>query len=324
MNIFELIIVQPIFNLLLFVYNFVGDFGIAIIILTIIIRCILWPLVRKQLRQTKLMREIQPEIKKIKAQAKGNRMLESQLTMALYKEKGIKPFSSILVLIVQLPIFIAVFQVIRMFSANSGVDIAHFAYPFMENFERAWAVIQNPGDFVPSLLGLIDLTKFATADGLYWPLIILALVAAGLQFYQTRQASPQIAPGGEKKKMRDYLKDAAAGKEVDQSEMSAAMTKNMMYFFPILTFFIAISLPGAVVLYFAVQAAVAVGQQAIILKGNKKETKEITKEASSTNKRADKAKEAVVVMKKSDLKKQNEDRKVSSSGQTIVRRIKAK
>jgi len=324
LNIFELIIVQPIFNLLLTVYNFVGDFGIAVIILTIIIRCILWPLVRKQLRQTRLMREMQPEIKKIKAKTKGNKMLESQLTMAMYKEKGIKPFSSILVLIIQLPIFIAVFQVIRMFGAHG--EIARFAYPFMENLDKAWAVIQNPGDFVPSLLGIIDLTRFATNDGIYWPLIILALIAAGLQFYQTRQISPQMGGTGEKKKMRDYFKDAAAGKEVDQSEMSAAMTKNMMYFFPILTFFIAISLPGAVVLYFAVQAGVAVGQQAFILNRDKKDLEKIADEpAPKSKRRADKAKEAVVVMKKSDLKKQSNEQKTSSGGgQTIVRRIKAK
>ena len=319
LNIFELIIVQPIFNLLLFIHNFVGDFGIAIIILTIIIRCVLWPLVRKQMRQTKLMREVQPEIKKIKAKTKGNRMLESQMTMELYKEKGVKPFSSILVLIIQLPIFIAVFQVIRMFSMHG--DLAKFAYPFMENFGNAWNIIQNPEGFSPSLLGLVDLTTSAFANGPYIPLIIIALIAAGLQFYQTRQITPQ-AKTTEKKKVRDYFKDAAAGKEVDQSEMSAAMTKNMMYFFPILTFFIAISLPGAVVLYFAAQAAVAVGQQAILLKTDKGNPEKIA-EAPAKKSKAKKAKEAVVVMKKSDLKKQ-EEKRPSSSGQTVVRRIKAR
>lgn len=314
MNIFEIIIVQPIFNLLLFLFNFIGDFGIAIIILTIIIRFILWPLVRKQLRQTKLMREIQPELKKIKAQTKGNKMLESQLTMDMYKKKGIKPFSSILVLIIQLPIFIAVFQVIRLFSMHG--DLVKFAYPFMENFERAWTVVQNPGDFVPSLLGIVDLTKYATNDGIYWPLLILALIAAALQFYQTRQTTPQAT---EKKKVRDYFKEAAAGKEVDQSEMSAAMTKNMMMIFPVITFFIAISLPGAVVLYFAVQAAVAVGQQAVILRGDKKEIDTITEEKPA-NKKLKNATEAVVV-KKSDIKAQE---KTGSGGQTKIRRIKAK
>ena len=321
LNIFELIIVQPIFNLLLFVYNFIGDFGVAIIILTIIIRCILWPLVRKQMRQTKLMREMQPELKKIKARTKGNRMLESQMTMELYKEKGVKPFSSILVLIIQLPIFIAVFQVIRMFSVHS--DLARFAYPFMENFDRSWGLIQNPEGFAPSLFGLVDLTTSAFVNGPYVPLIIIALIAAGLQFYQTRQINPQAAGDGKKKKMSEYFKDAAAGKDIDQSEMSAAMTKNMMYFFPILTFFIAISLPGAVVLYFAAQAAVAVGQQALILKSNKKEPEKATN--VSKKNRTKEAKEAVVVVKKSDLKKQKqENKKPSSSGQTVVRRIKAR
>ena len=313
MNIFDIIIVQPIFNLLLFLYNFIGDFGVAIIILTIIIRFILWPLVRKQLRQTKLMREIQPELKNIKAKTKGNKMLESQMMMELYKEKGIKPFSSILVLVVQLPIFIAVFQVIRLFSTHG--DLAHFAYPFMQHFDKAWAIVQDPGDFVPSLFGIVDLTRVATSPELYWPLIILALIAAGFQFYQSRQISPQVK---EKRKIREYFKDAAAGKEVDQTEMSAAMTKNMMYFFPILTFFIAISLPGAVVLYYAVQAAVAVGQQAVILRDNKQD---LIKEADAPTEKVKNAREAVVV-KKSELK--TGEMKSSSGGATVVRRIKAK
>jgi YidC/Oxa1 family membrane protein insertase len=331
MNIFELLIVQPIFNLLLFIFNFVGDFGIAIIILTIIIRFILWPLVRKQLRQTKMMREIQPELKRIKTKAKGNKMLESQLMMELYKEKGVKPMSSILVLIIQLPIFIAIFQVIRMFTYNPAAgqtieqmseQLHKFAYPFMEHLDRASQVINDPNTFSPHLLGLVDLTRFALSPTIYVPLIIVALLAAGLQFWQSRQTMPRPT---EKRKLREYFKDAAAGKEVDQSEMTASMSRGMMYLFPIMTLVIAVNLPGAVVLYYAVQAAVAVGQQAFILNRDKK-TLESEADApaiasKATANKVKNAKEAVIV-KKSDLKKPIE--KSGSGGKTVVRRIKAK
>lgn len=113
MNIFELFIVQPIFNLLLFIYSIVpfADFGVAIIIFTIIIRFALWPLVVKQLHQVKAMRKLQPELARIKKAAKGNRQLEGMQMLELYKKHEVKPFRSILILLIQLPIFIALFQV---------------------------------------------------------------------------------------------------------------------------------------------------------------------------------------------------------------------
>ncbi len=112
---FNTFIVQPIFNLLIFIYSLVpgGDFGIAIIIFTVIVRMALWPLVKKQLHQTKAMRKMQPELVKIKKEAKGNKQLESMMMLELYKKYNVNPFRSIGVLIIQLPIFMALYQVIR-------------------------------------------------------------------------------------------------------------------------------------------------------------------------------------------------------------------
>ena len=78
MNIFELLIIQPIFNLLIGIYSIVpgGDFGISLIIFTILVRLALFPLVKKQLHQTKAMKKLQPKLAKIKAEAKGDKQLE--------------------------------------------------------------------------------------------------------------------------------------------------------------------------------------------------------------------------------------------------------
>ena len=97
------LIVQPLFNLLTFIYALLPghNFGLALIIFTIIIRLLLWPLVKKQLHQAKAMRKFQPELKKIKQATKGNRQKESQMLMELYKERGINPFATFPVLIVQ-------------------------------------------------------------------------------------------------------------------------------------------------------------------------------------------------------------------------------
>src|SRR5476651_1890238 len=112
---FTTLIVQPIFNLLVLIYALLPghNFGLSIIIFTIVIRLLLWPLVKKQLHQAKAMRKLQPELKRIKAQTKGDKQKESTMVMELYKEKGINPFSSIGIVLLQLPIFIGLYSGLR-------------------------------------------------------------------------------------------------------------------------------------------------------------------------------------------------------------------
>ena len=110
----DLIIVRPIINILFVIYNFVGDFGVAIIIFTVLVKFLMWPLVKRQLHQTKLMRKIQPELAEIKKNCNGNRQLESLQMMDLYKRHNIKPFRSVLTLFIQLPIFFSLFMAINV------------------------------------------------------------------------------------------------------------------------------------------------------------------------------------------------------------------
>src|SRR6476469_4782428 len=134
---FTTFVVQPIFNLLVLIYALLPghNFGLAIIIFTIIIRLLLWPLVKKQLNHAKAMRELAPELKKIKAAAKGDRQKESQMTMELYKEREINPFASILILIVQLPILIGLYSGLTRIIHNPH-EIISFSYPALHNL--AW------------------------------------------------------------------------------------------------------------------------------------------------------------------------------------------
>src|SRR3974390_596469 len=128
---FTTIIVKPIFNLLVFILAVLPahNLGAAIIIFTIIIRFILWPLLKKQLHQTKMMRKLAPELKRIKAETKGNRQKESQMVMELYKEKGVSPFGSIGILIIQIPILIGLYSSIRKIIIDPH-SVVTFAYPF--------------------------------------------------------------------------------------------------------------------------------------------------------------------------------------------------
>ena len=113
-NLIDILVVRPIVNILFIIFNLVGDFGLAIIIFTIIVKLAMLPLTKRQLHQTKLMRNIQPELAQIKKNCNGNRQLESLQTMDLYKRYNVKPFDSVLTLLIQLPIFIAIFSAIRV------------------------------------------------------------------------------------------------------------------------------------------------------------------------------------------------------------------
>lgn len=296
MNIFDVLIVQPILNVLLAIYALLpgNDFGISLIIFTILIRLLMWPLVKKQLHQTKLMRKVQPELKKVKAKAKGNKALEAQLMMELYKERGIKPFSSIGVLIIQLPIFLALFRVIQIITSERD-KLDTYIYGFMSQFEPIKELLTNPKSFNESFFG-IDLTRHAVGnEGIYVPLIILALIAAIFQYIQAKQTLPNQSS---KKKLRDILKESAAGKQADQSEISAIMSSRMVMIMPVILFFVVLYFPGALVLYYATFSIVAVIQQHIVLNRDEEELKAVANEPTKkkvSQKRVKKAKEAKVI-----------------------------
>jgi YidC/Oxa1 family membrane protein insertase len=300
MNVFDLIIVQPIFNVLLFIYGILPghDFGLSIIIFTVLVRLALWPLIKKQLHQTKLMRKVQPELKKLKARTKGDRQAEAKLVMELYRERGVKPFSSIGILLVQLPIFIALFQVISIITQHSD-QISKYVYDFIKPFDAVHRLIDNP-HAAETFFGVIDLAKTAFQGGKIYPaLIALALIAALFQYIQTKQLMPK---NDSKKKLRDILKASGKGEQVDQSEMTAIMTGKMALFMPLLLLVFALYLPGAVILYYAVSSIVAVIQQHIILNKDEEELLELADEplapAEKTANRARKAKKAKLTSKK--------------------------
>lgn len=299
MSLFDLILVQPIFNVLVLIYGILPghDFGISLIIFTVLVRLAMWPLVKKQLNQTKVMRAIQPELVKIKQRAKGNKQLEAQMMMELYKEKGVSPFGSIGLLLVQLPIFIALFAVVNLITQNAS-NIGKYTYGLIEQLPAVQSAMN--GDFHTTLFGVVDLTKHAIQPGdagVYWPLLIMAVAAAVLQFVQSRQLLPKPK---EKKRLRDLLKDQAAGKQVDQAEISGIVTGRMVWLFPILTFMVSIYLAGALVVYLLTQSTVAVIQQWLVLK---KDVQSLEKISEKTKGRAERAIEAQVVSKGSSKRK---------------------
>lgn len=277
MNIFEVLIVQPLFNLLMLLYAVIpgGDFGVSIILFTILLRVVLHPIVRRQLHQTKAMRRLQPELERIKKQAKGNKQLQGVQMMELYKKHGISPFRSIGLLLIQLPVFIALYIVIQVFTLHRD-ELAKWTYDILQNIGPIKQIVEHPETFNEKLFGFVDLTQHAFSNGaVNWVLVALAVAAAVGQFYQTRQTMPQT---DKKRRLRDILAEAAEGKEADQSEINNAIMGKMIVVLPFFMLFIMLSLPGAIALYYATSTLVTVFQQWLVLREDEEELEEIAAE----------------------------------------------
>ena len=271
---FTTYIVQPIFNLLVFIYAILPghNFGLAIIIFTVIVRLALWPLLKKQLHQTKAMRKLQPELRRIKKEAKGDKQKESAMTMALYKEHGVNPFGSIGILIIQLPILIALYDGLRRVVSDPHQIIA-FAYPVLQHLPWMQQLAQNIHQFDATLFGVIDLSRAAIdAHGIYWPAMILALGSAVVQFLQSKQL---LVIDKNARSLRTILREAGSGKDADQAEVSAAVGSMTKYFIPFMVLLVTVRLASALALYWFVGGLIAYFQQSRVLREDETELESI-------------------------------------------------
>lgn len=290
-NFIDIIIVRPIVNIQFMIFNLVHDFGLAIIIFAILVKICMLPLTKRQLMQTRLMRKIQPELTQIRKNCNGNKQLESIQTMDLYKRYNIKPFASILTLLIQLPIFIAVFSAIRVIATPLPADnLSNRAYEIvayegseirmLEEKQQAYlADLSNNDipveekaeyDFHPSLFGVIDLTARASdvinPARFSWSavfMLVISVAAAVAQYFATKQQMPS-GKSEKSKKFRDLLRDAKEGKDIDDSDVSAMSTAQMGKMMPLMMFIIMINLHGALAFYYFLTNVLTIVQQKLI------------------------------------------------------------
>ncbi len=278
---FTTLIVQPLFNLLTLIYVFLPghNFGLSLIIFTVVIRVLMWPLVKKQLHHAKAMRGLQPELKRIKKEAKGDRQKESMMTMALYKEREISPFGSIGVLLVQFAILIGLYSGLRRV-VNDPRAFFDLAYPFIRHMSWMQTLSHHIGRFDETLLGFVDLTRAAVGkEGTYVPALLIVIGSAISQYFQSAQLMPSDKDA---RGIRQLLRDAGGGKQADQSEVNAAMGRSMRYFIPIMIFLFTLGLPSALGLYWFVSGLVAYLQQRYILKQDTTELEALVDKKSSS------------------------------------------
>jgi YidC/Oxa1 family membrane protein insertase len=231
MNIFELIFLQPLFNLLVYFYNNVpgNDIGVAIVLVTIVLKLVLLPFTLKMLRAQKALQDLQPKMQVLQSKHKGNKEALGKATMELYKKEKVNPFSSCLPLLIQLPFMFAVF---RMFRNGFDPESLDMLYPF----------IHNPGILNHISLGFMNLAE---------PLIPLAVLAGAAQFWQTSMMTSSKQP-----------KVPGAKDE----GMTAIMNKQMKYIMPVVTVIIGASLPGGLALYWFLFTLLTVLQQYVAFK----------------------------------------------------------
>lgn len=297
MSFFDTVIVQPIFNLLMLIYSLIPDFGVSIIIFTILVRLLLWPLVKKQLHHTKAMRKMQPELAKINKKYAKNPQMRNLAMMELYKKHNISVFGPIGILLIQFPILIAMYRVVQIFASNRA-DLGKYVYGAVKNLPVANNLVNNPDQFNQNFLGIFDLTQHAISkNSVVVGLLVLAVLAAVLQYLTAKQLSPN---SDSKRRLRDILSEAGSGKEADQSEVNAVVSRKMMKFMPVMVFLIIIYLPGALAMYMTTANAVGYLQNLIILRKDSSEMEDIANEKApkssktKAKKRADNAAEARV------------------------------
>lgn len=326
----ETLIVQPIFNLLVAIYSIVpgSDFGISIILFTVLVRLVLWPLLRSQLHQSRAMRKLQPELAKINKQHKDNPQARGYAMMELYKRHNVKPFRSILMALIQLPIWIGIYQVVRILTDHAAhpEKLGQLAYPFVQQLGEVQRVIAHPEAFNKTLFGVIDLTRhaldFAHFDGVTVILFVIALIGAYLQWLIARQTMPHT---GKPKTFRQIMQEAAEGKQADQSELNALVSRKMTGILPFMMFFIMISVPGALALYMVVSNVVVYFMQRLILREDQEELQEIASEQKETlAMRAKKAEKAEIVATVQAKKSGKGKKQTKQTSETNITRVVAK
>lgn len=244
MNIWDTLILDPMINILLGIYSVIGNFGIAIILFTLLIRAITYPLTRSQIKGTTAMQDMQksPEFQKLQKKYKDDKQKLQQAQMELYKEKGINPLGSCLPTLIQFPIIIGLYQaVIRALAVTPTqmIELNSHAYPFinisklvMINNQFLWMDLSQP-----ERLSIFGIDLFGIGG-----IPVLAIIVVITTFMQSRLMTPPSQPG----------------------EQGAQMTQAMNLYMPLLMGYLAFSFAAGLALYFVTSNLATIGSYAMM------------------------------------------------------------
>ncbi len=241
----DALIISPFINVLLFIYNLVGqNFGIAIILFTILIRLITHPLMVQQIKGTQGMQELQKNEKWLAAQEKYKNDKEklAQEQMALYKELGINPFSSCLPMIIQFPVIIGLYQAVIQAMANTPMDLLKLVRHVYPGFLDAATLVPLNNRFLWMNLGQ---PERAYIFGVGIP--VLAILVVISTYVQSKLLTPPSP---------------------NPKDQSAQMTGMMNLYMPIFMGWLAWTLASGLSLYFVISNLFGIMQYALLGKAN--------------------------------------------------------
>jgi len=230
-SLWTLLFLKPLYNILILLIVFIpgGNLAIAIIILTVIVRLILAPLSKRSIITQIRQKEIQPEIEEIKNKIKDPKK-QSEKIFAVYKKNKVNPFASILLILIQLPIIIALYQVIRLGGA--------------ENVDLLYSFVQFPESVSIMFLGFIDLSARS---------VVLALLAGATQYLQIK-----LSP--------NFQQMAKNNPKNQQEKIVGSIQKKMQFSLPIMITVFAYMLPSAMALYWSVSNIYTLLQEVVVRK----------------------------------------------------------
>src|SRR3989344_5779968 len=223
--VWNLILVNPMLNVLAGFYQLIGSLGLSIILLTILIRTILIPVMLPSMKTMQKQRELQPELDKLKKKYKHDKKKQAEAQMELFKQHGLNPASGCLTQIVMIIVLIALYGVIRNFTGGADINEinTHLYFDFLS---------LDPAVQIPTRFLWLDLTK---PD----PYFILATLSGLFQLLQSKMTQPYVEEG-----------EKAAQKTPDKKDdIAYNIQEQMLYTMPIMNFIIGVTLPAGVVLY---------------------------------------------------------------------------
>ena len=228
-QLFHLLLYKPIFNAFVALYNIIPghDVGIVILAITVLIRLALYPLTNSSIKSQQSLQGLQPKMEEIKKKHANDKAKQSQEIMALYKNNKVNPLTSCLPMLIQLPILIALYMVLRDGLASANLSTALYSF------------VHNPGTINQISLGFFNMAK---------PNVILAVLAGAAQYLQAKTLSRKQPP-------------KVAGAGARDENMMTMMNKQMLYFMPAMTVIIGMSLPAGLTLYWFFSTALMALQQ---------------------------------------------------------------
>lgn len=239
---------QPLVNLLIFLYQFLGNFGWAVIVMTVLIKLALLPLTLPSLKTAKKMKLLAPDLEKLKEKYKDDKQKLLQAQMDLYRSAGVKPMAGLIPQIVQIVILIALFQAFRQVIAGSDSldklnDLLYSGLKFSQ------------GAKIRLDFWYLELTRPDTINvsGKNLPGFFLILSAVA-QFLSAKLMMPVA------KKQTEIAKNTPEKKD----DFSSALQVQSLYVFPAMTIFIGLSFPSAITLYWFVFSVIGLIQQFIM------------------------------------------------------------